>query len=151
MLRAKAFHPEYLHHFIWACPRLVRGLRPPPSRIPLQVEEERLVSMIQRDARLRDPPPGFHSQHLPPWWLPRLNPFVAQIRNQNQTAYASVDGAVQLTLGQLGGIGTTMFDERWIELLCTFPPMDHAYDMGLNERSPQTLKHLVEWLMKLTC
>lgn len=146
MLRAKAFHDEYVHHTVWSCPRIVRGLRPSPGRTSLPEMEEKLVSRISLNPRLRRPPHGCSHINYGPGLRPRLNPLEREVRETNQIAYISPDGSLRLTRGQLRGIGKGMLDEHWIHLLCTFPPMEGAYNLGAGGRSPQTLEKLIDWL-----
>jgi hypothetical protein len=150
MLRARRFHEKYVHHAVWSCPKLVRSLMPPPGRLPLRVLEADLVALIRLDHRLREPPHNFSPLRFEPGLSPRLNPIEREIRETNQIAYVSPDRSLQLTRGELRGIGRVMSDERWVRLLCTFPPTQSSFEMGLNGKSPRTVEQLIQWLMHHT-
>jgi len=148
--RAKEYQEAFLLYTVWANEKIARGLSANSWHRNPSVQEDPLVARLRLDPRLGRPPHDYGTMSPYSWKPPQLNPYERRPLNPNQIFYVSPDGGLKMTLGQLTNMGRPMFDEAWIERLCTWPPTQQAHRMGVSGGPSNSVEHLLEWLGKHT-
>jgi hypothetical protein len=149
MGRAKDYQKELRHYVVWADPLLARALTLQPWGLP--AGEDPLVAMVRAHPDTGRQFQGPGGGLFPAQGPPRLEPLVRRTGKPTEIIYTSAGGGLQLSLAELDSMGRLLFDEAWIRLLFTSPPLDQALDLGLAaDTRHNTVAAFVTWLQGTT-